>query len=573
MEKPFFPDHAHFFSKDPSMSLGYRHLIRNFERILFPAAVLLGALVSEPQAQWAWAKSVGISGATVWKAAALRDNGDIWFGGVSDKLPGTGASVRGFVMARYSDTLAAKWNTRILGGNGSYAGETCLGVDSAGGSYLLDKWQDTPLILPDSSQISYFLASYFVSRYEPDGKLAWAKKLVLGGIRQFQVMSDGTLGIVAKGVVKTYIFGNDTIQGAADGADSYFIEIKPDGAIGRSVASSGVNRYGMVFAQWKEPGKVFAVMSDQTTLGTDYYHRGVIDLDGKTYAEDGTPLKVEGTPNTFRWENNGYPNSPTTVLEPKSGHLFALMSVIGGNGNTRLNGGDTLVQQTSTQVKDGYVVELDDQMKVARKIHLTNPLTLAVRDSQVVVTAIVRATSDFGFVTPDTTLKITQKAVNIDGYVTYIMDRDFKYKKHGLVEGTQNTTLAPSLNLIDPDGGIYLVMQSGGDMTYQGLPVLNRGRVLGTVVSKIGVAPSSSLKHFTKAAGARMRMNADGRLILDRPGRYRYVLTNLHGGRIAAGEGSGRAVCDMSGAPVGLYVLTLQEREGTSFHVVRKLDR
>lgn len=476
-------------------------------------------------------------------------------------------------MARYSDTLAAKWSTKILGGSGAYAGETCLGVDADGGSYLLDKFDTTPLTLPDTTQVSYFLPSYFVSRYQPDGKLAWCKKLVVGGIRYFQVLSNGTLGIVAKGVVKSYIFGNDTIAGAADGADSYFIEIKPDGAIGRSVASSAVNQFGTVFAKWKGAGEVFAVMSDQTTLGTDYYHRGTLDLDAKTYAEDGTPLKVEGTPYSFQWANSGYPNSQTTELDSASGHLFALMSVIGGNGDTRLNGADTLVQQTSTQVRDGYVVELDEQMKVVRKTHLTNPLLLSVRDSQVVVTAIVRATGDFGFVAPDTTVKITQKAVNNDGYVAYVMDRDFKYKKLGLVEGPANNTLNPNATFIDSEGGIYLSMAAGSDLTYQGLPVLNRGKVLGTVIAKMGAEGTSSLRRGSRPRAAVTPRLEGGRLILDRPGRYAYVLLGLHGERIAAGEGSGRSVCDISRVPQGIYFLALREGGSTRYSLVRKLER
>src|SRR5438046_5179318 len=94
-------------------------------------------------------------------------------------------------------------------------------------------------------------------------------------------------------------------------------------------------------------------------------------------------------------------------IRTKSGHLFVLMSAI--DGNIALNLTDTIYAQTSTQIRDGYVVELDDQMKVVRKIHLTNPVQLAVRDSQVVVTAWARGTADYGFVTPDTTIKITRK--------------------------------------------------------------------------------------------------------------------------------------------------------------------
>jgi hypothetical protein len=536
---------------------------------LATAAIFLSLAATESHAQWAWAKPLGISGTTVWSAGAIGADGNFYFGGVSDKL--TGNPVRGFVMARYSDTLAAKWNTKILGGTGAYAGETCLGVDSAGNSYLMDKFPATPLILPDSTQVPYTMPSYFVSRYQADGKLSWCKKLS-AGIQRFQVLPEGTLCIMATNIGKSYLFGNDTIPGAPAGSENYFIEIKPDGSIGRSVAAYDLSPHTLFYAQWTEPGKVFALGLESPMLGVGLYHRGMFDLAAKTYTEDGTPLKVEASPNTFQWVNNGFPNSPTTVMEPKSKHVFALMTSIGSN--PRLNGADTLVQQTNAQVRDGYVVELDEQMKVVRKVHLTNPLQLAVRDSQVVVTAIVRATSGFGFVSPDTTIKITLTSYNQDGYVVYVMDRDFKRKTHGLVEGTYQATLTPNIVLIGADGGVYLSLQAGENVLYQGMPIVNKGRYLGTMVSKLGVAPSSSIAPAGKAGSARMWLNADrGELILDRPGAYSYRLTNLQGERMASGSASGRSVCDVSRMPQGMYFLTLREQGAVSSQVVWKLER
>ena len=530
--------------------------------------MLLGMLASQSQAQWAWAKSIGISGTTVWSAGAIGNNGDFYFGGVSDKLAGT--QVRGFVMARYSDTIASKWSTKILGGSAAYAGETCLGVDSAGGSYLMDKFSITALTLPDTTQVTYTGACYFVSRYQPDGKLAWCKKLVVGRVLRFQVMSDGTLGIAANGIAKSYIFGNDTIPGSPTGSESYLIEVKPDGSIGRSFGTSDASAFTMFYFQWTEPGKVFTVGTDVASPGVYNYHRGMFALTAKTFTEDGTPLKMIAAPYGFRWEDNGFPNSPTTVMEPASGHIFALMS--GVNDSPILNSTDTLIKQTNTQVKDGYVVELDAQMKVVRKVHLTNPLQLAVRDSQVAVTAIVRATSDFGFVTPDTTIKITLKTQNNDGLVLYVMDRNFKYKKHGLVEGTAQATLAPNAILLDANGGAYLSLQAGRDLNYQGLPSMSRGYVLGTMVSKLGIAPAS-LAHMAKGVEAQIRMEAGGRLILDRPGSYRYTLSTLKGEQVAAGKGMGRSVCDVSRAPLGMYLLTLKGSAGASSQLVRKLEQ
>ena len=233
---------------------------------------------------------------------------------------------------------------------------------------------------------------------------------------------------------------------------------------------------------------------------------------------------------------------------------------------------DKVKAENTATVKDGYVVELDAQMKVVRKVHLTNPLQLAIRDSQVAVTAIVRATSDFGFVTPDMTIKITLKDQNNDGFVLYVMDRILHYKKRGLVEGTAQATLAPNAILLDAKGGAYFSLQAGRDLNYQGLPSMSRGYVLGTMVSKLGIAPAS-LAHRAKGLDAQIRTAAGGRLMLDRPGSYRYTLTTLQGGQIVAGKGAGSSVCDVSRAPLGMYLLTLRGREGTSSQVVWKLER
>lgn len=540
----------------------------NLSVLSLPAALAVGLLFSGARAQWAWAKDVGISGTTVWGAAAQDKDGAFYFGGVSDKL--TGTPVRGFVMAKYGDTVAA-WNTRLLGGTAAYAGETCVGVDGDGNSYMLDKFRDTPLKLPDSTEISYFLPCYFVSKFAPNGKMAWCKKLVVGGIFRFNVMSDGTVGILATNITKPFIYGSDTIPLSANGVGPNFIEIKADGTLGRLVAVGDVTELGITYAEWKEPGKVFVVAAEAKALDNTLYHRGLIDLESKKLTDDGTPLDVKSPPNTFRWENNGFPNSPTTVLEPKSGHVFALMSAI--NGDSRLNDADSIYRQTNTQVRDGYLVELDDQMKVVRKIHLTNPVQVAVRDSQVVVVGIVRGTGDFGFVTPDTTIKITLKQYLQDGYVAYVMDRDFKYKKHALVEGTYQTTLTPNTTLIGPDGGVYLSMQAGGDLTLQGRPVYNRGRYLGTVLARVagqGQGQTSLEKH-ARPAGERVYLSPLGNeLSIDRAGAYRYQLTDVKGVRLAAGAGKGHTVVNVARIPEGIYFLATQGEGAESSRLIHK---
>ncbi|MEO6094713.1 MAG: hypothetical protein ABIW76_03195 [Fibrobacteria bacterium] len=548
------------------MASSPRSPLRFLKHALTPAVIVLATLVSDTHAQWAWSKSVGIGGTTVWGAAAMDKDESFYFGGVSDKL---GTPPRGFVMAKYSDTVGAKWNTKLLGGSGAYAGETCIGVDSSGNSYMIDKFGTTPLKLPDATEISYFLPCYFVSKYSADGALAWCKRLVVSAFSRFQVMPDGTVGLQATTSGKFMLFGTDSLAVAAN---LYFIEIKPDGAIGRMVAGSDVTPNEFVFAQWIEPGKLFAVTVEGIPgSGTSQYHRGSANLEAKTFTDDGTTLKVVSSPNTFRWENNGFPNSPTTAYEPKSGQLFVLMSAV--NGDSKLNDADTIMRQTNTQVKDGYVVELDEQMKVVRKVRLTNPLQLAVRDSQVVVTAWVRATSDFGFVSPDTTIRITLKNANNDGLITYVMDRNLKYKQHGLVEGRNQATPTPNTTMIGSDGGVFLSLAATSDLTFQGLPIMNRGTATGTVLSKLGIATPASIAVGGKSRHSRVHMDPIANsLIIDQPGAFKYRLANLLGVPVASGEGSGRAVCDLSRASQGMYFLILQGKGGPRIHLLRKLD-
>lgn len=542
-----------------------RLALRFLKHAFAPAAMLLAALAPDTNAQWAWSKSVGIGGTTVWGAAAMDKDGSFYFGGVSDKLGGT--SPRGFVMAKYGDTVAAKWNTKLMGGSGAYSGETCIGVDSSGNSYMIDKFGTTPLKLPDATEISYFLPCYFVSKYSPDGALAWCKRLVISSFARFQVMADGTVGLQATTSGKFMLFGTDSLAVAAN---VYFIEIKPDGAIGRMVAGSDVTPDEFVFAQWTEPGQLFAVTTEGVPGNPiSKYHRGSVNLEAKSFTEDGTPLTVDSPPNTFRWQNNGFPNSPTTSYEPKSGHLFVLMSAV--NGDPKLNAADTIMRQTNSQTLEGYVVELDDQMKVVRKVRLTNPLQLAVRDSQVVVTAWVRATSDFGFVSPDTTIKITLKNANNDGLVAYVMDRDLKYRKHGLVEGRNQAVPVPNATLIGPDGGVFLSLAATSDLTFQGLPIMTRGNATGTVVSKLGIAPTASVTGRGKALGARIRLDPLGKaLTIDQPGAFKYRLANLLGAPIASGDGEGHVVCDLSRVPQGMYFLILQGTGGPRIRLIRK---
>ena len=535
-------------------------------RLAAAMVFLTGILVSGAQAQFSWAKDVGISGTTTWTAAVMDGKGGLYFGGMSEKL--TGTPNRGYVMAKVDDTAKALWNTKLLGSIATFAGLTCVGVDSAGNSYMLDKFSTTPLKLPDSTEISYFLPCYFVAKFAPNGKMAWCKRLVIGGVERFQAMSDGTVGILASNTA-SIIFGNDTLPSKSSGAGQVFIEIKTDGTMGRYLPASDITEAAITFSQWSEPGKVFAVTAEPKALSTTLYHRGTLDLGAKSFKEDGTPLSVESPPNTFLWVNNGFPNSPTTVLEPKSGHLFVIMSAI--NGDSKLNGADTIMRQTSTEVRDGYVVELDDQMKVVHKIHLTNPLQVAARDSQIVVTALVRATNGFGFVSPDTTIKITLTRNNQDGYVLYVMDRNFKFKKHGLVEGTLQTTLTPNLTLIAADGGIYHSMQAGGDLTLQGMPIVNRGRYVGTVLMKMPNGLSSGISAPAKSPAGRIRLSPFGNeLTIDRPGAFRYLLTNTLGARMTTGEGSGHAVIKMSAIPEGAYFLTLRGNGASQSLLIRK---
>ncbi|MEP7233942.1 MAG: T9SS type A sorting domain-containing protein [Ignavibacteriota bacterium] len=521
--------------------------------------VLLFLNPSHSNAQWDWEKGVGISGSTDWSAVSQGSDGKFYFSGVSDKLAGSPS--KGFVMGRYNDTLKALTTTKLLGGSTIYR-ETANGVDALGNSYMMDRVTGgQKLKNPDGSEFSYFLNYYFVAKYLPDGSMAWSKKITVNGYSKFQVMPDGTVGILATTLTNYFYFGDDSIPAAG----STFIEITPDGKVGRAVGA-GDAVPSAAFVEWKSPGKVFVVNVSGSTSGPWLYQRGTYDLDAAVFTAEGTPLSVTGSPNTFFWYNNGFPNSPTTVLEPVSGHLFALMNSTGGNSYLNLT--DTIYAKVNTQTNDGYLVELDDQMKVVRKIHLTNPQQIAVRDGQVAVTAIVRATGGFGFQTPEMTIKITKTNNNQDGYVVYVMDRQFHYLRHGLVESELQRAFGPNATLIDAAGNIYVSFFQAGGLFFQGQPTTIFSS--GTLLAKLGGTPAAVREESPLAQISLYPNPTHNEIAIELPGSFGYQIFDLLGNSLRSGSASERAVCNLSLAAEGTYFVVIDSKGQRISRIIKK---
>src|ERR1043165_5044067 len=161
-------------------------------RTIILSIVLLLFIGSTSQAQWAWVKAVGISGSTDWDAVTMDDAGNFYFSGYSDKLGGS--SPRAYVTAKYNQTGDAAWNSKLK--TLSLVAGATNGVDAAGNSYMIQAvLGGQKITLPDGSDFSHFLNYHFLSKYNADGSLAWAKRLTIPQYSRFQVMPDGTVCI------------------------------------------------------------------------------------------------------------------------------------------------------------------------------------------------------------------------------------------------------------------------------------------------------------------------------------------------------------------------------------------
>lgn len=528
-------------------------------RIFFLPLLFVSICVITSHAQWAWVKAVGVSGSTNWTAVSTDERGNIYISGFSDKLGSLPS--RALVTAKYNDTGAAQWNTKMLT-NSLASGEEANGVDAAGNSYMMGKVTGGQILKrPDGTEFSYFLNYYFVAKYNADGSMAWSKPFTVPGYSRFQVMADGTIGIRASNVKDSYIFGEDTITATFQFSD-YYIEITTDGRIGRSVRQANISGLTPNFVQWKEPGKLFII-----NASANQYQRGNLDLDANTFTPDGIPMTVRtGLGGTFSWNNNGFPNSPTTVYDPSSGHVFALMSSL--IADSYLNDSDTIRFQTNNQAKEGYVVELDENMRIVRKIQMTNLLHLAVRDSLVVVSAIVRGTNDFGFITPDTTIT-TVSLEPQDGYVLYVMDRDFRYVRHGLVESQIQKTVMPRSTFIGPGGQVYALLYANGDLYFQGMPPFQFHS--GTVLAKLDGPPQLAVTEEQTDIKLAVYPNPASReFIIEMPGEFHYVITDLLGNRLESGNGTDKTLCNLSHAAAGQYFIMIETKESKIVRMVKK---
>ena len=218
---------------------------------------------------------------------------------------------------------------------------------------------------------------------------------------------------------------------------------------------------------------------------------------------------------------------------------------------------------------EGYVVELDENMKVVRKILFTNPLQLAVHDSIVVVTAIVRATNGFGFQSPDTTIKITKTSNNQDGYVVYVMDREFHYKRHGLVEGQIQKLFNPYATLISKSGEVFISLSADGDLYFQGMPPFTAHS--GTVLAKLnGPAIAAVGQHSDYTSGI-FPNPASNTITIAQPGDFTFYLTNVLGNKIGSGSATDRTAYDISELSSGTYFVVIETAGSREIRAIKKM--
>ncbi|HET9135356.1 MAG TPA: T9SS type A sorting domain-containing protein [Candidatus Kapabacteria bacterium] len=539
-------------------------------RTLILSIALLITFISTSDAQWAWVRSVGISGFNDWQAMSVSEDGSIYVSGFSDKLGGT--PPRAFVTAKYSDSGISSWSTALLTPTPS-PGVPAVASDAQGNVYTLETVggvSNDYVQLPDKSKQEYFLDFCVVSKYFSNGTLAWCKRLTFKDYSYFGVLPNGTVCIHADNILlKSFIFGEDTIKGQGVSA---FIEIGTDGNLIRAQNDQDLTpqRPGITFMQWKEPGKIFIVGS--LSIYAHIYRRGIIDLDAKTITYEGDSLVVGGPASAiFFWNNSGIPTYTTTVLDPLTNHLFAIMS--SASYDSYLNDKDTLFHITNNQTMEGYVVELDENMRVVRKIQVTSPQILAVRDSQIVVVGMARAAGDYGFNTPDTTIKITRKSYNQDGFVVYEMDRNFKYRRHGLVEHGYQNFMELNATAIRADGSVVTSFSTSGDVYFEGMAPFHTFGSTGTTIAALGPThPVAAVGTEAVKETASIYPNpASNAITIIQPGAFTFHLTDIVGKTISSRSATDKITYDLPQVSSGSYFIVIETATSREIRAIKKM--
>jgi hypothetical protein len=518
-------------------------------------SILLSTLAFLPRpvsAQWAWAKKISISTESHWRGFAMDSSGNFYFSGISDKM--AQPNPRAFVVVKYNSDTTAGWDGRLYG-PATITDHSDVGVDAAGNVYAIGTFKGT-VTRPDSTKLVSVGDGCLVVKYDSKGKHQWSKVLALADYTSFKVHSNGTLGVH----VPNFMAANNVAWGdttfnlpAGDG----YLEI---GAEGNLLTVTGLTALSPSPIRWLEspaPGKLRVVngLKGLYPGEANYLKVAEIDLASKAITSKPDSAKITST-------ISGNPDLEQFQYEEKTGHLFLMAYT--RTGSMKVNDKDSLTPWLNNLSHVYHLLEFNEKMELVNRFMHTNPVLYAVRDSQIVVQAVVHRNA--GFFSDHGTIAAKGPA---DGHMTYVMDRNLKFRKRGMVEAPSSgsTDITPVGVVIDAQGGIFLGMKAGYTVNYQRAnDVLTFAAPLATsaaifVVSKMGDSAAVGIADRGRAFAARSaRMHVDpfaSLVRIERKGRFSYDLTDLSGKSLIKGKGIDAVECDVSRFASGSYLVRI----------------
>lgn len=529
------------------------HKKPTFRLFPFLLASTLACLPARISAQWAWAKKVSLSTESHWLGFTRDARGNFYFAGISDRM--AQPNPRAFVVVKYNADTTLGWDGRLYG-PATLSTHTDVNVDAAGNVYAIATFTGT-LRRPDSTTLVSIAEGCLIVKYDSTGAHRWSKVLGVGNYTSFKVHSDGTLGLhIPNFAAANNLVWGDTTFNLPNG-DGY-LEISAEG---RLLTVNGLNALSPDSPiRWVEspaPGKLRVVMGAQSTFpGTPNFIK-LADIDLATKAVAARPDSAK-----FTASLSGGVSLERFQYEAESGHLFLLANV--REGSIRVNDKDSLSPWLNNLSKVHHLLEFDEKMELVNRFMHTNPKLFAVRDSQIVIQALVHRNA--GFLSDHGTLAAKGPA---DGHVTYVMDRNLKFKKRAMVEAPSSgsTDITPVGLAIDAQGGVFLGLKAGYSVNYQRAgDVVSLSAPLATsaaifVVSKMGDSAAVGIAdrgRAPRASLARLRTHASGlKVRIERKGRFRYELTGPSGKSLLQGQGVDAAECDVSRLASGPYLVRI----------------
>jgi hypothetical protein len=513
---------------------------------LTSAISLSTPLLAQTQ-EWQWAKQLRISQKTDWDASTVDDQGNFYFVGTSEKFTGN-TPARAIVISKWSSDTTLLWSKNLVGGKTTT--DSYVQVDASGNVYFAALFSGV-LTRTDGSTMEHPLAlqAYVIGKFDKDGNELWTKKLTLADIFSFDILSNGSIGLFGynDNGSKEFSFGDSTVSSFTFA--NHFLEISPDGGVRQSVTGHQLfsGAAGSFFhTHWSEPGKIRAMFSGGGFSSVPIIY-AEIDLAAPT---------ITGLDTLLLTASNGGTAGIAfgqSIYDPSSGHIFAIVKA-GENGSV-LNERDTLLPPVNNVNKEGYIIELDEQMNLLHKLRVTNPELLAMRDTQIVLTALLH--TNFGFVSDEISIPWQQPTM---GHVVYVMNPDFKHTRHATMR-PKTTGSTPENVMIDANGGVYLHIESNYDMYFDQrvffAPLSSDASII--VLGKVGGSPVSSVRpNDVQTTSLAYPNPASGFIHFTAAPNSTYEFVDMLGRRVIAGvanSADASSTIDVSMLPVGTYIL------------------